>query len=51
MQLAELIMKGSVKVGEVSKVLCHDLSKHCKPTSASRQSSNNEDDDEVHEEL
>ncbi|KAG4391830.1 hypothetical protein AAZX31_04G015600 [Glycine max] len=28
-ELAELIKKGSVKVGGVSKVLCQDLSKHC----------------------
>ncbi|KVI05148.1 protein canopy-1 [Cynara cardunculus var. scolymus] len=47
-ELAELIMKGSVKVGEVSKVLCHDLSKHCKQTSDYHQSSNNE---EVNDEL
>jgi len=32
LQLAELIKKGSVKVGGVSKVLCQDLSKHCSPT-------------------
>ncbi|XP_059460965.1 uncharacterized protein LOC132190098 [Corylus avellana] len=35
--LAELIKKGSVKVGGVSKVLCQDLSKHCSQTSASQQ--------------
>ncbi|KAI3734480.1 hypothetical protein L6452_13950 [Arctium lappa] len=50
-ELAELIMKGSVKVGEVSKVLCHDLSKHCKQTSDYHQSSHNEEDDEVNDEL
>ncbi|XP_058098629.1 uncharacterized protein LOC131243348 [Magnolia sinica] len=32
--LAELIKKGSVRTGDVSKVLCQDLSKHCRPTSA-----------------
>ncbi|XP_057469206.1 uncharacterized protein LOC130758351 isoform X3 [Actinidia eriantha] len=32
-ELAESIKKGSVKVGEVSKVLCQDLSKHCSLTS------------------
>ncbi|KOM51738.1 hypothetical protein LR48_Vigan09g039700 [Vigna angularis] len=31
-ELAELIKKGSVKVGGVSKVLCQDLSKHCSQT-------------------
>lgn len=34
-ELAELIKKGSVKVGDVSKVLCQDLSKHCDQTSVS----------------
>ncbi|XP_057469204.1 uncharacterized protein LOC130758351 isoform X1 [Actinidia eriantha] len=33
-ELAESIKKGSVKVGEVSKVLCQDLSKHCSLTRA-----------------
>ncbi|XP_052202307.1 uncharacterized protein LOC127808037 isoform X2 [Diospyros lotus] len=32
-ELAELIKKGSVKAGGVSKVLCQDLSKHCSLTS------------------
>ncbi|XP_015884080.1 uncharacterized protein LOC107419784 [Ziziphus jujuba] len=32
-ELAELIKKGSVKVGDVSKVLCQGLSKHCSKTS------------------
>ncbi|KAI4317044.1 hypothetical protein L6164_024955 [Bauhinia variegata] len=41
-ELAELIKKGSVQVGDVSKVLCQDLSKHCKQISASHQT---EDDD------
>ncbi|PWA42168.1 hypothetical protein CTI12_AA548070 [Artemisia annua] len=43
-ELAEQIKKGSVKVGEVSKVLCQDLSQHCKQTSQ-YQSSNDEDDE------
>nr|XP_043637047.1 protein seele [Erigeron canadensis] len=51
-ELAELIMKGSFKVGEVSKILCHDLSNHCKQSSENHQSSHDdEDDDEVHGEL
>ncbi|XP_076892294.1 uncharacterized protein LOC143543990 [Bidens hawaiensis] len=50
--LAELIMKGSVKVGDVSKVLCHDLSKHCNSSSSHKhESSHDEEDDEVHGEL
>lgn len=28
-QFAELIKKGSVQAGDVSKVLCQDLSRHC----------------------
>ncbi|KAI9073702.1 hypothetical protein K1719_044366 [Acacia pycnantha] len=36
-ELAELIKEGSVEVGDVSKVLCEDLSKHCSQTSASHQ--------------
>ncbi|PWA36550.1 hypothetical protein CTI12_AA598710 [Artemisia annua] len=44
-ELAEQIKKGSVKVGEVSKVLCQDLSQHCKQTSSQYQSSNDEDDE------
>ncbi|OVA00641.1 protein of unknown function DUF3456 [Macleaya cordata] len=31
-QLAELIKKGSIRSGDVSKVLCQDLSKHCSKT-------------------
>lgn len=31
-QLADLIKKGSVKVGDVSEVLCQDLSNHCSKT-------------------
>ncbi|XP_004500850.1 uncharacterized protein [Cicer arietinum] len=36
-ELAELIKKGSVTVGSVSKVLCQDLSKHCSQTSVSHE--------------
>ncbi|XP_057436788.1 uncharacterized protein LOC130729160 [Lotus japonicus] len=36
-ELAELIKKGSVKVGDVSKVLCQDLSKHCSRTRVSHE--------------
>ncbi|KAL8218383.1 hypothetical protein R6Q57_021756 [Mikania cordata] len=46
-ELAELIKKGSVKVGEVGKVLCHDLSKHCNPTT----SYYHDEEDEIHGEL
>ena len=34
-ELSELIRKGSVVVGGVTKVLCQDLSKHCSQTSVS----------------
>ncbi|CAH1430966.1 unnamed protein product [Lactuca virosa] len=50
-ELAELIKKGSVKVGEVSKVLCQDLSKHCKKTSGQHESTHDDEDDEANEEL
>ncbi|KAI5660895.1 hypothetical protein M9H77_20218 [Catharanthus roseus] len=33
-ELSELIKKGTVKVGDVNKVLCEDLSKYCRQTSA-----------------
>ncbi|XP_028784537.1 protein seele [Neltuma alba] len=36
-ELAEFIKEGSVEVGDVSKVLCEDLSKHCSQTSALRR--------------
>ncbi|KAL5706094.1 hypothetical protein ACHQM5_024303 [Ranunculus cassubicifolius] len=36
--LSELIQKGSVGVGDVSKVLCQDLSRHCPKTSDSSES-------------
>ncbi|CAK7346003.1 unnamed protein product [Dovyalis caffra] len=47
--LAEQIKKGSVKVGGVSKILCQDLSKHCKQSSGSYQA--DADDDEPDREL
>ncbi|KAF8377456.1 hypothetical protein HHK36_030834 [Tetracentron sinense] len=31
-ELAELIKKGSIRMGDVSKFLCQDLSKHCSKT-------------------
>ncbi|KAB2632008.1 hypothetical protein D8674_028255 [Pyrus ussuriensis x Pyrus communis] len=37
-ELTELIKKGSVRVGDVSKVLCQDLSKHCSRASVSNGS-------------
>ncbi|PSS31176.1 Protein canopy-1 like [Actinidia chinensis var. chinensis] len=48
-ELAESIKKGSVKVGEVSKVLCQDLSKHCSQTSGYHQTGS--DDYDIHSEL
>ncbi|KAL2346166.1 hypothetical protein Fmac_000166 [Flemingia macrophylla] len=45
-ELAELIKKGSVKVGGVSKVLCQDLSKHCSQMSVSHAA---EVDDDGHD--
>ncbi|XP_020535477.1 protein canopy-1 isoform X2 [Jatropha curcas] len=48
-ELAELIKKGYVKVGGVSKVLCQDLSKHCTSSSDSHQV--NGDDNESDGEL
>ncbi|KAJ6953288.1 protein seele-like isoform X2 [Populus alba x Populus x berolinensis] len=36
-ELAKLIKKGSVKVGGLSKILCQDLSKHCKQSSDSHE--------------
>ncbi|XP_059638026.1 uncharacterized protein LOC132279964 [Cornus florida] len=43
-ELAELIKKGSVKVGEVRKVLCQDLSKNCGQTSGYLQMDSSDDD-------
>ncbi|PSR99500.1 Protein canopy-1 like [Actinidia chinensis var. chinensis] len=48
-ELAESIKKGSVKVGEVSKVLCQDLSKHCSQTSGYHNTGI--DDDDIDSEL
>ncbi|KAK9269877.1 hypothetical protein L1049_025450 [Liquidambar formosana] len=42
-ELAELIKKGSVRKGNVSKVLCQDLSKHCSQTSGSHEAENEDD--------
>ncbi|KAK4778795.1 hypothetical protein SAY86_006323 [Trapa natans] len=47
--LAELIMKGSVEVGSVSRVLCQDLSKHCR--SGTNMVDREDDDDESEAEL
>ncbi|KAJ9165842.1 hypothetical protein P3X46_020667 [Hevea brasiliensis] len=44
-ELTELIKKGSVKVGGVSKVLCQDLSKHCTHSSYSHQSNGDDEPD------
>ncbi|RZC45762.1 hypothetical protein C5167_038701 [Papaver somniferum] len=43
-ELTELIKKGSIKSGDVSKVLCQDLSKHCDKTRASQQLDAENDD-------
>ncbi|KAG6644751.1 protein canopy-1 [Carya illinoinensis] len=40
--LAGLIKKGSVEVGDVSKVLCQDLSKHCSQSSGFQQVDGND---------
>ncbi|CAN0924272.1 Protein canopy-1 [Linum grandiflorum] len=42
--LTELIKKGSIRAGGVSKVLCQNLSKHCQP-SGSRQDDGDEEAD------
>ncbi|PON33109.1 Canopy-like [Parasponia andersonii] len=44
-ELAELIKKGSVKVGDVSQVLCQDLTKHCGRTSGSYEGYDDQDDE------
>ncbi|XP_073024973.1 uncharacterized protein [Primulina eburnea] len=43
-ELSEAIKKGSIQVGEVSKVLCHDLSRYCSRTGGIQEA---EDDDET----
>ncbi|PIN14664.1 hypothetical protein CDL12_12683 [Handroanthus impetiginosus] len=42
-QLSESIKKGFVKVGEVSKVLCHDLGRYCSRTSGNQKAIDDED--------
>ncbi|KAI8549270.1 hypothetical protein RHMOL_Rhmol06G0012600 [Rhododendron molle] len=44
-ELAELIKKGHVKVGEVNRVLCQELSQHCSKTRGYRETGINSDDD------
>lgn len=44
-EFSELIKKGSVKVGDVSKVLCQDLSKHCSKTSGSYKEDDHDNDE------
>ncbi|XP_058220531.1 uncharacterized protein LOC131330813 [Rhododendron vialii] len=44
-ELAELIKKGHVKVGEVNQVLCQELSQHCSKTRGYRETGINGDDD------
>ncbi|WCJ44733.1 Protein canopy-1 [Euphorbia peplus] len=43
-ELADLIKKGSVNVGGVSKVLCQDLSKHCKSSDTRHETDSNDSD-------
>ncbi|GMH27359.1 hypothetical protein Nepgr_029202 [Nepenthes gracilis] len=50
-QLEELIKNESVKPGDVSKVLCQDLSKHCKQTSVSAEAADDHEDDGLKVEL
>lgn len=42
-ELAELIKQGSLKVGDVGKVLCQDLSRHCSPSSGADLVDDNDD--------
>ncbi|KAM6543417.1 hypothetical protein CsatB_007864 [Cannabis sativa] len=44
-EFSELIKKGSVKVGDVSKVLCQDLSHHCSRTSIGSSKGDDQDDE------
>lgn len=48
-ELAKLIKKGSLRTGDVSKVLCEDLSKHCNKSSGSQRldDDNNESSGEL----
>ncbi|XP_073526166.1 protein canopy-1-like [Phyllobates terribilis] len=45
-ELAEMIKRGSVKPGGVSKVLCQDISRHCKQKSVTDNSDSDESDDD-----
>ncbi|KAF5189596.1 canopy-1 [Thalictrum thalictroides] len=45
-KLAELIKKGSVEVGDVSKVLCQDLSRHCSKTRAAQDLTEEQEEDD-----
>ncbi|KAL7116444.1 hypothetical protein ACP275_03G005400 [Erythranthe tilingii] len=42
-ELSELIKEGSVKVGEVNKVLCQDLGRYCSQTSGKKKVVDDED--------
>ncbi|KAJ0085659.1 hypothetical protein Patl1_09369 [Pistacia atlantica] len=42
-ELAELIKKGSIQAGDVSKVLCQDLSQHCDVSSGTQLVDDNND--------
>ncbi|CAN4123111.1 unnamed protein product [Withania somnifera] len=44
-ELAELIKKGSIKVGDVTKVLCEDLTNYCNGTSSSNKALGEETED------
>ncbi|XP_062098053.1 uncharacterized protein LOC133803923 isoform X2 [Humulus lupulus] len=46
-EFSELIKKGSVKVGDVSKVLCQDLSNHCSRTSGSYKGDDQDDESDA----
>ncbi|KMT19256.1 hypothetical protein BVRB_1g014380 [Beta vulgaris subsp. vulgaris] len=50
-ELAELIKKGSVEPGAVAKVLCEDVSQHCKKTSGSLKEVDGDDNDDIEDEL
>ncbi|XP_021717750.1 protein seele [Chenopodium quinoa] len=50
-ELAELIKNGSVELGAVGKVLCEDLSQHCRKTSGSKKEAESDDDDDIEDEL
>ncbi|CAO2833709.1 unnamed protein product [Amaranthus hypochondriacus] len=51
-ELAELIKKGSVEAGAVAKVLCEDLSQHCRKNSGLQKEADKDDgDDDIEDEL